>query len=46
VITESATARGFDSPMRKPFHQLSFTTRDWVLGIISAGLVLTLIFWR
>ncbi len=46
VITESATARGFDSPMRKPFHQLSFTTRDWVLSIISAGLVAILIFWR
>ena len=46
VITESATARGFDSPMRKPYHQLSFTTRDWVLSIISAGLVATLIFWR
>lgn len=46
VITESATARGFDSPMRKPYHQLSFTTRDWVLSIISAGLVAMLIFWR
>ncbi|NLW73166.1 MAG: energy-coupling factor transporter transmembrane protein EcfT [Chloroflexi bacterium] len=46
VITESATARGFDSPMRKPFHQLSYSACDWVVSIISAGLVSMLILWR
>ena len=45
-MTEAAYARGFDSPHRRPFHQLKLGLLDWLLltgTVIAAGLLL---FWR
>jgi energy-coupling factor transporter transmembrane protein EcfT len=42
-MTEAAYARGFDSPHRRPFHQLAMGFLDWMLLIgvvvVSVGLV-------
>jgi energy-coupling factor transporter transmembrane protein EcfT len=36
-MTEAAHARGFDSPHRQSFHQLTMQRRDWLfLGILGA----------
>lgn len=45
-MTEAAYARGFDSPHRRPFHQLKLSRLDWLMltgTLIAAGLLL---FWR
>ena len=45
-MTEAAYARGFDSPHRRPFHQLKLGLLDWLLltgTVIAASLLL---FWR
>lgn len=46
AMTEAAYARGFDSPMRRPYRQLAM---GWLDGALLAGAVLvmvTLILWR
>jgi biotin transport system permease protein len=45
AVTESAYARGFDSPKRKPYHRLRFSSLDW-LGLAFTVLVSILLFWR
>lgn len=38
TMTEAAHARGFDSPHRQPFHQLTMQRRDWLfLGMLGVG---------
>lgn len=45
AVTESAHARGFDSPNRQPFRQIILKTADWLVIVFS--LVLPWIFyWR
>ena len=45
AMTEAAYARGFDSPHRRPYRQLSMTWRDWALPGAAAIIILTLTFW-
>lgn len=45
-ITEAAYARGFDSPHRRPFHQLKFARLDWMLLVGTGIVAVLLIFWR
>ncbi len=45
-ITESAYARGFDLPHRRPFHQLKFARFDWLLLGGTMLVAALLIFWR
>ncbi len=47
AITEAAYARGFDSPERRPYHQLHLSARDAALlaGAVLATLLLLLL-WR
>ena len=45
TVTESAYARGFDSPKRKPYRRLRFSTLDW-LGLALTIFVSILLFWR
>lgn len=44
TMTEAAHARGFDSPHRQPFHQLTMQGRDWqflgMVGLVTAVLLL------
>ena len=44
TMTEAAHARGFDSPHRRPYHQLTMQRRDWLflgmLGVITAVFLL------
>jgi energy-coupling factor transporter transmembrane protein EcfT len=44
-VTESAYARGFDAPYRRPYHRLTLTQRDW-LYLTATLLVTVLIFGR
>ena len=44
-ITESAYARGFDSPKRRPYRRLKMSGKDWVYLALTLTVVL-LIFWR
>ena len=44
-MTEAAYARGFDSPHRKPYHQLRMCWYDWILLSATAA-VAVLMFWR
>lgn len=46
ALTESAYARGFDSPLRKPFVTLNFTIRDSVVLIVAFSIIIFLFFWR
>jgi energy-coupling factor transport system permease protein len=46
AMTESAYARGFDSPHRQPYGQLAMCWLDWALLIGTATVALTLILWR
>jgi len=46
AITEAAYARGFDSPHRRPFRQLSMGRLDWILMAGTAVVAGALIFWR
>ena len=45
-ITEAAYARGFDSPERRPYRQLRFTTQDVLLMAASLLVTVLLLFWR
>jgi len=42
TLTEAAHTRGFDSPNRRPYRQLSMTPVDWTLLIASAGVIVLL----
>jgi len=46
AVTEAAYARGFDSPHRRPFRQLSMGRLDWILLVGCAAVAAALIFWR
>ena len=43
-MTESAYARGFDSPHRRPYRQLKFCWYDWIL-LAGTGFVTVYLFW-
>jgi hypothetical protein len=42
-ITESAYARGFDAPHRRPYQKLKLKPRDWLLlataSVVAAGII-------
>ena len=47
AITEAASARGFDAPHRKPYHDIAMHAGDWLLMIGMLVLVGALTFlWR
>ena len=46
AITESAYTRGFDSPQRIPYNQISMTWLDWITVILPSALIVTLYLWR
>jgi energy-coupling factor transport system permease protein len=46
TMTEAAYARGFDSPRRKPYHQLRMRRLDWLLLFATALIVVVLATWR
>lgn len=46
ALTEAAYARGFDSPLRKPFQALQFTTRDGLLLLSAFSITIFLFLWR
>jgi energy-coupling factor transporter transmembrane protein EcfT len=46
-ITEAATARGFDSPKRRPYRSLIWRGHDWALAVASLLVVVFFFFlWR
>jgi energy-coupling factor transporter transmembrane protein EcfT len=45
AITESAYARGFDSPKRRPYRQVRMRWQDWAWVVGSGTIVALLIFW-
>jgi energy-coupling factor transport system permease protein len=46
AITEAAYARGFDTPHRRPYHQLTMHAMDWVLLTAIVVVSLTIMGWR
>jgi energy-coupling factor transport system permease protein len=46
AMTESAYARGFESPHRRPYQQLAMGRLDWLLLAGTAVVVALLLFWR
>jgi energy-coupling factor transport system permease protein len=46
AMTESAYARGFDSPRRRPYGQLAMGWLDWVLLVGTAAVAAALLVWR
>ena len=46
AMTESAYARGFESPHRRPYRQLAMGRLDWLLLAGTAVVVALLLFWR
>jgi len=46
AITESAYARGFDSPRRQPYHVLVLRFQDWAMMFFSALVAAILLIWR
>jgi energy-coupling factor transport system permease protein len=42
ALTEAAHTRGFDSPNRRPYRQLRMMPVDWVLLIVSNGVIILL----
>ncbi|MDP3683687.1 MAG: energy-coupling factor transporter transmembrane component T [Ignavibacteria bacterium] len=46
AITESAYARGFDSPRRIAYHKLQMLSLDWVAMLIPTLIVLIMFIWR
>lgn len=46
AMTEAAYARGFDSPHRRPFHQLAMNRLDWLLLIGTVIVSTTLVLWK
>jgi energy-coupling factor transport system permease protein len=45
-ITEAASARGFNSPQRKPYQRLAFSRLDWFLLAGMLAMLLPLFLWR
>jgi energy-coupling factor transport system permease protein len=45
-MTEAAYARGFDSPHRRPYRQLTMQWLDWVLLAGTMAVAAALLFWR
>jgi energy-coupling factor transport system permease protein len=46
AMTESAYARGFDSPHRRPYGQLAMGSLDWLLLAGTAAVAVGLLLWR
>lgn len=46
AVTEAAYARGFDSPRRRPYRQLSLGPLDWLLLFAAVALVVVSLYWR
>ncbi len=46
AMTEAAYARGFDSPHRKPYRQLSLGWIDWALLSGALAVAASLLLWR
>ncbi|MEJ2208604.1 MAG: energy-coupling factor transporter transmembrane component T [Anaerolineae bacterium] len=46
AMTESAYARGFDSPRRRPYRQLQMGRLDWILLIGTLAVAAALLLWR
>jgi len=46
AITEAAYARGFESPRRKPYHQLTMQRLDWLLLTVGIAASTALLLWR
>ncbi|HWQ82994.1 MAG TPA: energy-coupling factor transporter transmembrane component T [Anaerolineales bacterium] len=46
ALTEAAYARGFDSPLRKPYLTLHFTLRDAVLLLGAFSITIFLFIWK
>jgi energy-coupling factor transport system permease protein len=46
AMTEAAYARGFDSPHRRPYQQLSMGWLDWLLLAGTVAVVAALLLWR
>ncbi len=46
AITEAAYARGFDSPHRRPYHQLAMKRLDWLLLIGAIIVSISLVLWK
>jgi energy-coupling factor transport system permease protein len=46
AMTESAYARGFDSPHRRPYSQLVMNWLDWALLAGTVAVAAALLFWR
>ena len=46
AMTEAAYARGFDSPHRRPFRQLSMSWLDWLLLAGTSAAAVALLLWR
>jgi energy-coupling factor transport system permease protein len=44
-MTEAACARGFDSPHRRPYHQLAMRGGDWALVSVAIAVIAILVFW-
>jgi len=46
-MTEAATARGFDSPHRKPYRSLTWQGHDWAISVIALLVIFCFFFlWR
>jgi energy-coupling factor transporter transmembrane protein EcfT len=43
AITESASARGFGSPHRRPYRELHMRARDWIAITAAVSLMACLI---
>jgi energy-coupling factor transport system permease protein len=46
AMTESAYARGFDSPHRRPYGQLAMSRLDWLLLAGTVAVAAALLLWR
>jgi energy-coupling factor transport system permease protein len=46
AMNEAAYARGFDSPHRRPYHQLAMSRLDWVLLAGALVVMVALLLWR
>lgn len=46
AMTEAAYARGFDSPLRRPYRQLNMRAKDWIILALAAAIALVLMWWR
>lgn len=45
-VTEAAYARGFNSPNRRSYHQLTLRRLDWLLLAATAAIGVLLLFWK